>query len=51
MMNVREWKRADGAVAQIIGKSFTLTAPEYQRAVDAANAQGKAEAEKKMPNL
>jgi len=51
MMKVREWKRADGAQAQIIDKSFTLTAPEYQRAVDAANGQAKAEAEKKMPNL
>ncbi len=51
MAKVREWKRADGADARIIYNSFTLTAPEYQRAVDAANQQAKAEAAKKMPNL
>jgi hypothetical protein len=50
-MKVREWKRADGAFARIIDKSFTLTALEYARAADAATAQGNAETQKKMPNL
>jgi len=34
-----------------LAAGFTLIAPEYQRAVDAANAQAKADAEKKMPDL
>ena len=31
--------------------AFTLIAPEYQKAVDAANALAKADSEKKIPDL
>jgi len=50
-MKVREWKRADGAQAQIIGNSLVVVTPEFQKAVDGANAKAKADAEKKMPDL
>jgi hypothetical protein len=48
---VRLWKRADGATAQTVATGFTLISPEYQKAVDAANALAKADADKKIPNL
>jgi len=51
MMNVREWKREDGATAQIVDKIFTLITPAYTKAHDAASAQGAADGQKKMPDL
>ena len=48
---VRQWKRGDGATAQTSITTFTLISPEYQKAVDAANALAKADSEKKIPDL
>jgi hypothetical protein len=49
--HVREWRRADGAFATRTGSMMTLNTPDYDKAVEAAKAQGTAEAQKMPGNL